>query len=182
VAELWSVRAELEHAIRSRGTNAEVTADVVSETFVVVWRRLHDVPLDEGSARAWIFTTARNIQANLYRRSRHRAELERAVAAQPALTVPPEPVSTRLEALEVFESLSRDDQRLLRRVVSEGPTVVGLAEWLGCSEAAAATRLSRARARLDTAMQAEGAGAARRRPRPGRSTIEAPIVAHEFSK
>ena len=153
--ELWSVRDELQRTIRWRGASGEVAADVVAETYVVVWRRLHDVPVDQGSARAWIFVTARNIQANMHRRTAHQAKLLETVAAHSDVAPPSEPASTRIEALEVFESLSPDDQRLLRLVVSEAPSLVALAEWLGCSEAAAAARLWRARTRLATAMRAE---------------------------
>jgi RNA polymerase sigma factor (sigma-70 family) len=79
-------RDVMAYALR-RAAEPQDAADVVAETFLVAWRRLHDVPagLD---ARLWLFGVARRILANHQRgerrRARLRAELAVAVPAQPA--------------------------------------------------------------------------------------------------
>src|SRR3954449_10997005 len=46
--------------------------DIVSETFLVAWRRIDEVPADE---RPWLFGVARNTRLNLQRSSRRQHAL-----------------------------------------------------------------------------------------------------------
>src|SRR5436305_9189795 len=56
--------------------------DIVSETFLVAWRRFDDVPDD---ARPWLFGVARNVRLNLQRSSRRQdAVAERLIGELPA--------------------------------------------------------------------------------------------------
>lgn len=158
MAELWRVRGELHRAMRRRSPSADVAAEVVAETYVVVWRRLQDVPGDLGSARGWLFTTARRIQANMHRRRASYRRLIESLGLRSAREPATDEAGTRLVALEAFRSLPGDDQRLLRLVAMERPPLTTLARWLGCSEAAAASRLWRARARLTDALASDPGG------------------------
>src|SRR5688500_18602275 len=59
--------------------------DVVSEAFLVAWRRLEDVPPD---ARPWLFATARGVIANRRRSSLRRRALGKKLALQ--VVTPPD--------------------------------------------------------------------------------------------
>ncbi|MCU1548112.1 MAG: polymerase, sigma-24 subunit, subfamily [Arthrobacter sp.] len=47
-----------------RRAHPDHAEDVVAEAFLVVWRRLDELPGLHGDARAWIFGVARNILLN----------------------------------------------------------------------------------------------------------------------
>ena len=71
-------RAVLEYALR-RVEAREDAADVVAETFLVVWRRIGEVPEGDG-ARLWLYGVARLTLANLHRAERRRTRLGRRLA------------------------------------------------------------------------------------------------------
>lgn len=158
MAELWGARGDLHRTIGRRSPNDDVAADIVAETYLVVWRRLQDVPRDLSSARAWLFAAARKIQANARRRLASHGRLIEVLGNQSARQAATDAVGDRLGALEAFRSLSEDDQDLLRLVATERPTLAALAQRLGCSEPAAASRLWRARTRLSTALGVDADG------------------------
>jgi len=76
-AEHW--RALSGYAGRRCGDAADA-ADVVSETFLICWRRLADVPVGP-DARLWLFGTARRVIANQRRFDRRRERLGAALLA-----------------------------------------------------------------------------------------------------
>ncbi|MER7441844.1 RNA polymerase sigma factor [Micromonospora avicenniae] len=79
----------LAYALR-RTEQPEDAADIVAETFLVAWRRSHDMPAD-AEVRLWLYGVARRVLANHHRtglrrerlgeRLRHR--LRERVAADP---------------------------------------------------------------------------------------------------
>ncbi|MBA2641562.1 MAG: hypothetical protein H0U82_01380 [Actinobacteria bacterium] len=73
--------ALLAYALR-RATQ-EAAEDVVVDAFMVVWRRLDDVPHD---ARPWLFGVARRVLADQRRNAWRRASLPARVATQPPAT------------------------------------------------------------------------------------------------
>ncbi|MEL6983584.1 MAG: sigma factor, partial [Actinomycetota bacterium] len=62
-----------------RRCSSDDAADVVSETFVVAWRRLDDIP-EEPAVKPWLFGVARRVLANQRRGLRRRGELVRKVS------------------------------------------------------------------------------------------------------
>jgi RNA polymerase sigma factor (sigma-70 family) len=60
------------YALR-RAASPEDAADVVAETFLVAWRRLGEVPVDE-EARLWLYGVARRVLANQHRAERRRTK------------------------------------------------------------------------------------------------------------
>src|SRR3954468_14385602 len=68
--------------------------DIVSETFLVAWRRIDDVPDDE---RAWLLGVARNARLNLQRSLRRQEAVAGRPAAGPAASIDDE--HQRIEAV-----------------------------------------------------------------------------------
>src|SRR3954469_9913356 len=57
-----------------------VWEDVVSETFLVAWRRLDDVPTD---ARPWLIGVARNVRLNALRSARRQDSITQRLLESP---------------------------------------------------------------------------------------------------
>ena len=139
-------RAVLGYALRR--TNPTVADDVVAETFLVCWRRLDDVPAD---ARPWLFGVARRCLANSQRGAARRGALADRVGAATAEDRGRDPgdVAGDREAIQAaFAALSENDREALALVAWEDLDTRAAARAAGCSRAAFAVRLHRARRRL----------------------------------
>jgi RNA polymerase sigma-70 factor (ECF subfamily) len=147
----------LAYALR-RSANAEDAADVLSETYLIAWRKLEQIPTG-AEARLWLFGVARN----LLRRGaeRHRAgdaladrlarEVREAVQADAA---PAEDRAVR--ALRAaLATLSERDREILTLTAWEELTPREIAAVTGMPANLVRVRLHRARARL--ASRLEGA-------------------------
>jgi RNA polymerase sigma factor (sigma-70 family) len=139
----------LAYAMR-RVEHPEDAADVVAETFLVAWRRRHEMPT-EAETRLWLYGVARRVLANHHRSGRRRQRLgERlrqgltaAIAADPGSEVP-----ARLTVQAALARLCELDREVLMLTVWEGLEPREAAAVLRVSPAVVRTRLSRARARL----------------------------------
>ncbi len=128
---------------RSGGARVD---DVLSETFLVAWRRLDVVP-DDGLP--WLLGVARRVLANQRRGEvRHAALIDRLAGAMPRSRVA-EPVEDALGSLaEALASLSPAEREALLLVAWEDLEPGRAARVVGCSPAAFRARLYRARRRL----------------------------------
>lgn len=119
--------------------------DVVAETFLVAWRRLDELPDD---CLPWLFAVARNVRLNLARQERRRRSREERGATPPAA----ESFTAFLEDRSAIQSglarLSEPDREVLMLAAWESLDRAQMARALGCSKAAVAVRLHRARRRL----------------------------------
>lgn len=146
-------RAVLAYAVR-RCPDAQDAADVVAETFLVAWRRLHDVPPAE-EARLWLYGVARNVLANHHRSERRRERLaerlryELRAALEGLAEATPEGGTLRA----ALDQLGLEDQEILRLCGWEELSPREIATVLGISDVAARSRLHRARARLRCALE-----------------------------
>jgi RNA polymerase sigma factor (sigma-70 family) len=133
---------------------AEDSADVLSETLLVTWRRLDAVPAERDDALLWMLGAARRVLAN-QRRGRRRADaLVERLRHHLHTTVPaPDPAGLQIRA--ALAALSEGDRELLTLVAWEGLAVGEAARVLGVREAAARKRLQRARERLSKALEGE---------------------------
>jgi len=151
-----------------RRADAQFADDVVSDVFVVAWRRLGDVPEDP---LPWLLGVARRVLSNRYRgeardhalHERVRSEQARAAATQDAGEPPAADVWSALAAL------SHRDREALLLVAWEELSPARAARVLGVSANTFAVRLYRARRRFARALAAESD-----RPghQPGSSTVE----------
>jgi len=140
--------AILGYAVR-RVDDPTDAADVVSETFLVAWRRLDDVP--PGQERLWLFGVARNVLANHHRSVRRRGRLGERLRDELPHDVVPDPAVDAAERDRVRRALSRvspDDRELLTLVGWDGLAPTEAAAVLGIAPGATRMRLSRARRRF----------------------------------
>lgn len=158
LADLYSAnwRPLMGYACRRCGS-VEDAADLVSDVFVVAWRRIDEIPAD--GARLWLFGTARRQLAN-QRRSRARREklgaalvreIREAGAWDPADLFVRSEDERRLR--QVLDRLSDLDQEILTLVGWEELSIAEVSVVLRIRPAAARARLSRARRRLTSLLR-----------------------------
>jgi RNA polymerase sigma-70 factor, ECF subfamily len=150
-----------------RRTDPDSARDVTAETFLVVWRRLPDVPADPAQVRPWLYGVARRVLANAdrsRRRSEHLAARLTHDGAPAATPDPAEGVTERVRLRQALRTLPERDQEVLRLIGWEELDLAGAAVAMGCSRAAMAVRLHRARRRMERALRTAEAGHAERSP------------------
>lgn len=146
----------LAYALRRTEDRASAE-DVVSEVFLIVWRRLDSVPTDH---LPWILRTARNVLANSRRTARRRRGARS--ADQQAIEIPdpqvaiPELIADRDAFAVAFRALRASDRELLTLVAWDDLESQEAAKVLGCSAAAFSIRLHRARRRLLKELRTSG--------------------------
>ncbi|WP_327089284.1 sigma-70 family RNA polymerase sigma factor [Nonomuraea sp. NBC_01738] len=126
----------------------QVADEVVSETFAIAWRKLHDVPQH---ALPYLLGIARNVLRENIREEARReglaGELRDWVAGDVA-----EQVAERLGVLKAMARLTQDERELLILVVWQGLSPRAAARVVGCSVPTFRVRLHRARKRLQQEM------------------------------
>ncbi len=138
---LWQLHADRVHTYARRHVGDDAD-DVVSETFLVAWRRLDRVP---DPALPWLLGVARNVI-----RSRRRFERSR-TGDLPEVFAMPDVADTVAEDTDLFtglRALAPADREVLYLVGWEDLDRRSAAAVLDCSPAAFAVRLHRARRRL----------------------------------
>jgi RNA polymerase sigma factor (sigma-70 family) len=150
--------AVLAYALR-RVAVAEDAADVVAETFLIVWRRLPEVPGD-GEARLWLYGVARKVLANHHRAGGRRDRLgERLRDMLGQVYAVPDHAEAVVGADTVrraMAQLSELDREVLTLSFLEELAPREIATVLGLDPVLVRARLSRARNRLRTEMIAAG--------------------------
>jgi RNA polymerase sigma-70 factor (ECF subfamily) len=132
----------------------QLADEVVSEVFLVAWRRLADVP---APALPWLLTVARNTASSQFRGSARQRSISaemRAWTTEAELSEPDvaDAVSERLSVLTALAALPEADRELLTLVAWHGLKPNEAARVVGCSTATYFVRLHRARRRLERAM------------------------------
>ena len=129
--------------------------DVASETFLIAWRRLAEIPRQP---LPWLLGVARNLLRQQFGRARRQQRLTDRIAA---LTGDAdlqawdagEHVVERAMALDALGSLNDRDVEALTLVTWHGLSTAEAAEVVGCSPHAFTVRLHRARGRLADALR-----------------------------
>jgi RNA polymerase sigma factor (sigma-70 family) len=138
-------REILRYALR-RSAEPQDAADVLAETFLVAWRRLGEIPVDE-EARLWLYATARRVLANHQRGIKRRTRLAERLRDELRRQLPSPPAPDR-PVLDALAGMAEADRELLMLVGMEELSPSEAARVLGISTVAARTRLHRARRRL----------------------------------
>ena len=120
-------------------------ADLLSETFVVAWRRIDQLPSDPEQARMWLFGVARRLLANAARGTLRHADLTLKLR-QHLETQPLESTDTAaLDVQDALDQLPPDQSELVRLILWDGFTLPQAAAILGISTSTAHGRHQRAR-------------------------------------
>ena len=123
--------------------------DAVAEVFSIAWRRLDSVPAGV-DGRLWLYSTARHVVLNDWRRRRRRLRLfdrlKGVVQGRPIVDDTAD--SDEFWLVQAIARLPAADQEVLRLVRWEGNSHAEAAQILGCSVNAVALRLRKATARL----------------------------------
>jgi RNA polymerase sigma-70 factor (ECF subfamily) len=128
--------------------------DVVSDAFLVVWRRLEELPSHSDDARAWVFGIARNLLLNDRRGGQRRQALGVHLAAAAAQPNPGDRdpqvdlVVSRVDLARAWMLLSEVHQEALALTAFEDLQAPQAAAVLDISPVAFRLRLSRARRAL----------------------------------
>jgi RNA polymerase sigma-70 factor (ECF subfamily) len=148
------------YAYCRRRADSGMARDAASETFLVAWRRIDDIPDGDGALR-WLYGTARKVLSNQYRSRKRYRRLVVKVGSLSADS-PPDPetqVVRRAEDREVLDALALlrpEDQELLRLAVWEELPHGQIGELLGCSAHAIDQRIRRAGERLASELRRSG--------------------------
>ncbi|GAB2840009.1 hypothetical protein GCM10027176_49950 [Actinoallomurus bryophytorum] len=143
-----------QYALR-RTESSDDAVDVVSETFLTAWRRLHDVPAGD-ETRLWLYGVARRVLANLHRGAARRELLTARLRMSFAESFADRPRECD-EVRAAFAGLSAGDRELLSLTGWEGLSPTEIATVLGCSRGTVRVRLHRARRRLARELAVAGA-------------------------
>jgi len=120
--------------------------DVVAETFLVVWRRLDDVP---EPALPWLLGVARKVLADQRRATQRRRSLIARLVRESSLSsswAPPDGLSAELA--DALRALTEHEREALLLVAWDGLSPRDAAISAGCSSATFRVRLHRARRRV----------------------------------
>jgi RNA polymerase sigma-70 factor (ECF subfamily) len=137
-----------------RRTSREAAQDVVAETFLVAWRRVDDVPED---ALPWLYGVARRVLSNQRRSAARGTALERRLAGAgvgQGLGDPADRAGDAELLRHALGLLPEHQREALMLVAWHGLSGARAARAAGCTRAAFAVRLHRARARLARELEA----------------------------
>ncbi|MFI7442742.1 RNA polymerase sigma factor [Nonomuraea indica] len=135
----------------------QVADEVVSETFAIAWRRLHDVP---ENALPYLLGIARNVLRENIREEARREGLTQELREWVSGDVA-EVVAERLGVLKAMARLTQDERELLILVAWQGLSPRDAARVVGCSVPTFRVRLHRARKRLQRELEPAAAAMSR---------------------
>lgn len=133
--------------------------DVLSDTFLVLWRKRADIELFGGSGLPWLVTTARNLARN-HRRATHRrrfVSLNDDIDSNASVSADSSAATRRVaEQLEAMLSrLPPLDQQIIQLCLVDETSYEQAAHQLGISHGAVRNRLARSRQHLRSTFDAE---------------------------
>ena len=136
------------YAYCRRRTDAQTAADCAAETFLVVWRRIDDVPHGESSLQ-WLYGVARKTLSNEFRGRGRRQRLHDDLRRIPPDSSPtPDILVVRREqdeqVLRALANLRPRDREVLQLALWEELPHADIAELLDCSTQAVTQRIYRA--------------------------------------
>lgn len=160
--EMYSTHHVQVYAYAVSRAGRQFADDVVSETFLIAWRRFSAIPLPP---LPWLLGVARNVIRRKYRDEVRQGALVAEMRAwvDEASADVADGVAERAAVLAALSRLSETDRELLTLVAWQGLSNRAAARVVGCSVATFFVRLHRARRRLEHAMSG-AAEVARRNP------------------
>jgi RNA polymerase sigma-70 factor, ECF subfamily len=153
IEELFARHGGTVYAFARRRASAADADEIVSDTFLVAWRRLDAVPAEP---LPWLLNVARHSLANRARSEVRQAALQTRIAGlarTPAASDPHDDAAVlTARVARALDALSPAEYDALTLLAWEGLTPDEVATVLGCSRAAVYLRLARARRRFRRSM------------------------------
>jgi len=147
---LFAAHAGAIRAYARRRSGPSIADDVVSDVFLVAWRRLDELPDDP---LPWLLATARRVIANQARGDRRRIALRERMGHDRHATFEHWPGSSSDgDVFDALATLRHGDRELLLLVAWEGLEPARAAEALGIKPGTFAVRYHRARRRFAAAL------------------------------
>lgn len=144
--EVFNACYEPVYRYAARRVAADAVQDVVSETFLVAWRRHDEL---RGEPLPWLLGIARRVASTQRRGSARREALHERLHSEPASLPADGRASLHDSQLELaLASLSERDREALTLVAWDGLDHRTAASVMGCSTGSLTVRLHRARRRL----------------------------------
>lgn len=141
----------------TRRIGSEAAEDVTAEVFAHAWKSWSKAP---SPPRPWLFGIAHNLVVNHFRKAERDERLQSKIDdAPPWLEMPHDLTETRLDLNRAWAQLPVADRDVIALVAWDELTGAEAAAVLGCTRAAFAVRLTRARRRLKRLLDAEPMGA-----------------------
>lgn len=148
--ELFAAHGRAVYAFARRRASAADADEVVSETFLVAWRRVDDLPDDP---LPWLLGAARLCLRNLTRSEARRSALRLRLTDVP--TPAPQEATTSSRVVQALARLSPAEREAITLLAWEGLSPAEAAVVLGCSRAAIYLRVHHARRRLGADLRPE---------------------------
>ena len=150
--QLYDAHVRAITAYCARRTNHDRVEDAVSETFLIAWRRIVDVP-DDGNALLWLYGVVHRVVGHEWRATARRRRLTtRLGSLRRATPGNPEDAAVNdddvVRVLEAARALNPNDAEILRLVGWERLSHDEIAKVLDLTGNAVNQRLHRARRNL----------------------------------
>jgi RNA polymerase sigma-70 factor (ECF subfamily) len=153
-AALWG------YCVRLTNGDRAGAQDIVQETLLRAWRNPKILDQTQGSARAWLFTVARNLVIDQWRT--HRAQREVSIAEPPEPAPAGDETDQLLQSWIVADALSRlsdDHRQVLVECYYRGRSVAETAQRLDIPKGTVKSRTHYALRALRLALEEMGVGA-----------------------
>lgn len=155
------VEAVWNHAYRLTASWSQAE-DLTSGTFLVAWRKRAEVVLVRDSALPWLYTVAGNLARTEYRSATRFLRALRRLPDEHTEADHADTVAARVDddrrmsrVLTAVRALPKAERQAVELCLIGDLPVADAAELLGLAEVSVRSRLSRARARLRTALGGE---------------------------
>ncbi|ATL71218.1 sigma-70 family RNA polymerase sigma factor [Nocardia terpenica] len=130
--------------------------DIVQETLLRAWQRPNVLDQSTASARAWLFTVARNMAVDEHRSARHRREFR---MDNPPEQVTPDEAERALDGWLIADALARlstDHREVIVRAYYRGLSTQQIATELAIPEGTVKSRMHYGMRALRSALQEMG--------------------------
>ncbi len=148
------------YALRLCYGDRQRAEDLVQETLLRAWRHPESMDPDRGSVRSWLFTTARNLAIDAWRRRNARvAEVITHEPPEPVYSAGVEEADRAVEAWTVADALNRlspAHRQVLVECFYRGHSVTEAAERLGVPPGTVKSRTHYALRALRVALEESG--------------------------
>jgi RNA polymerase sigma-70 factor (ECF subfamily) len=134
----------------------QLAEDIVQETLLRAWRRPKVLDQSESSARAWLFTVARNLVIDNYRSARARNELGTAELPERAVDDGVDAALDRWLVADALAGLSDEHRAVVVLSYYRGQSIAQIADALELPQGTVKSRLHYALRALRLALQERG--------------------------